>query len=141
MAARTIPVEIDYYIRVWRIHSNAWLIGYFVIGIAGILLPATIASGLITSIIATKIVALAAAVISGLQSLLKCDTRANRYHMAWTKLNSARFAYEQTDHTSISEVLSAYSEGEMIIETAFTPVEEIKQKSSAGTQIENPPPA
>jgi hypothetical protein len=125
MSTRSLPAEMDRYVRVWRQHSTAWLIGYFVIGTAGVFLPALIASGLIASDIWTKAVALAAAVISGLQSLLKCDTRANRYHVAWTTLNTAKFRYEYEQDGELSEVISAYNRGEQMIETAFTPLEAV----------------
>jgi hypothetical protein len=96
---------------------------HFVIGIAGILLPALIASGLIHSAESIKIVALCTAALSGFHSILKSDLRADRFHAAWRLLNAAKIKYENDEHYSINEVVAVYERGEQIIESAFAPPE------------------
>jgi len=120
MSGRTLPAQFKPYVKGWWGHI-LWLNSHFFIGIIGIFLPALIASGLI-GLNQTKIVALAAAVISGLQSFLRCDARADRYHAAWRKINAARLRFENDENYPLSEVITAYENGERLIESAFMPV-------------------
>jgi hypothetical protein len=90
---RTLPVEFKPYVNGWWYAATIWLNAYFLLGIIGIFLPALIASGLLGPN-ETKIIALAAATISGLQSFLRCDARADRYHVAWRTINTERLKFE-----------------------------------------------
>jgi hypothetical protein len=121
MATRSLPPEISKYIRIWWVSSTFWLVGFFVLGAFGIGLPALIASGVIDNPSLTKAVAIAAAVISGLQSFLRCDSRADRFHVAFRYLHTAKLRYEYDEQYPISEVINAYDTGEQLIEAAFAP--------------------
>jgi hypothetical protein len=121
MSMRSLPPEIGRYARIWWVSSTFWLVGFFVLGALGIGLPALIASGLVESATLTKGIAIAASVISGLQTFLKCDSRADRLHVAYRYLKTATFRFEHEDNYPISEVINAYEKGEQSIESAFAP--------------------
>jgi hypothetical protein len=123
MTKRTIPPDIGYYVAAWWAVYVFWFASHFAIGIAGIFLPALIASGLIQNSDSIKIVALCIAAVSGMHSLLKSDLRADRFHAAWRLLNTAKFKYEHDENYSIAELVAVYERGEQIIESAFVPVE------------------
>ncbi len=118
-----LPPHIEHCVRVWWLSSTAWLIGYFILGALGVALPAVIASGLIESLIWTKVLALTASGASGLQLFLRCDLRADKFHVAWRYLVTAKMRYEHQGNFQISEVINAYDKGEQVIESAFAPVE------------------
>jgi hypothetical protein len=121
MPTRSIPPEIARYARIWWFSSTFWLVGFFVLGALGIGIPAFIASGIISDQTPIKGLAVAATVISGLQTFLRCDSRADRFHVAYRYLHTARFRFEHEESYSISEVISAYDKGEQFIESAFMP--------------------
>lgn len=123
MPTRAVPAEIGRYIGMWWLCYVFWFTGQFAIGIAGVVLPALIASGLIESTQGIKFTALCAAVISGLNSLLKCEVRADRFHAAWRSLNAAKFKYENDENYAVSDFIATYEQGEKFIESAFLPME------------------
>jgi hypothetical protein len=125
MSKAPVPAHIEHCVRVWWLSSTSWLIGYFILGGLGVALPALVASGLIESVTWTKVIALAASGASGVQLFLKCDSRADRFHVAWRYLITAKMRYENQENYPISEVIDAYDKGEQVIESAFAPVESV----------------
>jgi hypothetical protein len=124
-AMPTLPPHIENCVRSWWLSSTAWLIGYFILGAIGVALPVVIASGLVESGIGIKLLALMASGASALQLFLRCDLRADRFHIAWRYLIVAKMRYEHQGHYPISEVIDAYDKGEQVIESAFAPVEPV----------------
>ena len=118
-----LPSHFVSCVRTWWLCSLAWYIGYFVLGTLAILLPAIVASGLIEDIFWTKVIALAASAISGLQLFLKCDLRASQFHLAWRKLITSTLRYEHEEDFPIAEVINAYSEGEKLVGGTIMPVD------------------
>lgn len=121
MASRSLPPEIERYVVVWWRSSTAWLFGFFVLGALGVGVPALIAAGIVEDTISSKSLAVFAAIVSGLQTFLRCDSRADRFHVAFRMLNVAKFNFEHIETYPISEVISAYDRGEQLIESAFAP--------------------
>jgi hypothetical protein len=115
----------------WWISSTSWLVGFFILGALGIGLPALIASGVIDNPSLTKSLAVTAAVISGLQSFLRCDSRADRFHVAFRYLHTAKLRFEHDEDYPISEVINAYDMGEQLIEAAFAPADIAPTKQPA----------
>jgi hypothetical protein len=121
----TLPPHIEHCVRVWWLSSTAWLIGYFILGALGVALPAIVASGLIESVAWIKVFALTASGASGLQLFLRCDLRADRFHVAWRYLITAKMRYQHQENYPISEVIDSYNKGEQVIESAFAPVDPV----------------
>jgi len=123
MAARSLPPEIGRFSHVWWVSSTLWLVGFFVLGGLGIGLPALIASGVIENVSLTKVIAVAATVVSGLQTFLRCDSRADRLHVAYRYLRTAEFHFMHEENYPVSDLVNAYERGEQLIESAFAPSE------------------
>jgi len=121
MSEREVPPEFARYQKQWFWSSMSWLIGFFLLGALGILLPALIASRMFEAEKVHAALAIAATVVSGLQTFLRCDTRADRYHFAYRHLAVAIARFQYGAKASLSSVIDAFEEGERVISTAFAP--------------------
>ncbi|WP_316190250.1 MULTISPECIES: hypothetical protein [unclassified Bradyrhizobium] len=121
MANRSLPPEIGKYVSIWWRSSTGWLLLFFALGVTGVGVPALIATGIVQDANDTKWLALIATIVSGLQTLLRCDSRADRFHVAYRILNAAKFKFEHNENYPVSDVIDAYERGERLIESAFAP--------------------
>jgi hypothetical protein len=122
MSERELPVEIINATKTWYWGHVTWLAGGMLLGVLGIVLPAVIASGLVADATNTKLVALTATVISGLTAYLRCEIRADRLHIAWRYIQTAKLRYGYQENYTVEELISEFDRGEQVIESAYSPI-------------------
>jgi len=120
MNSHPLPRQIGRFVNIWWFSYIAWLVGFFVLGALAVVLPLLIGAQVIPKE-EVKWFALAAATASGLQTFLRCESKAERYHSAYIILNSAKMRYECDGDDRILGVVGAWESGEQTIGAAFAP--------------------
>lgn len=112
-SSRTVPAEIDYTFRGWRIQAQRLRIVH-----VALLLAASVFSILTASDVSgngRSYFAVAAALSVGILSSLDAGGKANGFRNAWRHMNAAMARFQSNPSFTTEQLIQAYEEAEALI--------------------------